>query len=331
MQQLIRKTTLEMDQRRKLIKGFGGDLNNEVLIGPNELLSVAFLEAAVEKAKTVSFIKLPNGGASGFLISNDLLLTNNHVFPDSKTADEAEINFNFDNDIHGNAKPYSVYFCNPNDFFYTNEQLDYSVVKVNRIIQNGSFQRSIPGNAQGFTPLSPKLSVNVTDNLNIIQHPGMRRKEIAIRNNFFQKINPNDHNFILYTTDTEPGASGSPIYNDNWELVGLHHAAGQSINGKFVNNEGISIFSIINDMIKTFPTMPNGVEILQELGIKGLREIEIDSALYPLGESGSVSVSGDNRGNTSGTVTGTWGPVTGSITADSRGNASGTVTGTWRF
>ncbi|MER5327117.1 trypsin-like serine peptidase [Streptosporangium roseum] len=30
--------------------------------------------------------------------------------------------------------------------------------------------------------------------------------------------------FPHYQTDTEPGSSGSPVFNDQWEIVALHHA-----------------------------------------------------------------------------------------------------------
>jgi hypothetical protein len=30
--------------------------------------------------------------------------------------------------------------------------------------------------------------------------------------------------FIQYQTDTEPGSSGSPVYNDQWEVTALHHS-----------------------------------------------------------------------------------------------------------
>jgi hypothetical protein len=31
-------------------------------------------------------------------------------------------------------------------------------------------------------------------------------------------------NFVHYRTDTAPGSSGSPVFNDQWEIVALHHS-----------------------------------------------------------------------------------------------------------
>ncbi|MBW3542890.1 MAG: endonuclease [Planctomycetes bacterium] len=33
-----------------------------------------------------------------------------------------------------------------------------------------------------------------------------------------------DERFLHYETDTAPGSSGSPVFNDQWEVVGLHHS-----------------------------------------------------------------------------------------------------------
>jgi hypothetical protein len=30
--------------------------------------------------------------------------------------------------------------------------------------------------------------------------------------------------FIRYETDTQPGSSGSPVFNDQWQLAALHHS-----------------------------------------------------------------------------------------------------------
>jgi endonuclease G len=54
--------------------------------------------------------------------------------------------------------------------------------------------------------------------------------------------------FMHYETDTEPGSSGSPVFNDQWEVVALHHASVRAQNhpelGGFLN-EGIRISRIL--------------------------------------------------------------------------------------
>ena len=57
-------------------------------------------------------------------------------------------------------------------------------------------------------------------NLNIIQHPLGWPKTIAIRNNL---LTFRTERTLLYETDTEVGSSGSPVFNDDWQLVALHH------------------------------------------------------------------------------------------------------------
>src|SRR5262249_30789464 len=54
--------------------------------------------------------------------------------------------------------------------------------------------------------------------------------------------------FLHYEADTQPGSSGSPVFNDQWELVALHHASVPAPEhpelGKFVN-EGIRISRLL--------------------------------------------------------------------------------------
>ena len=58
--------------------------------------------------------------------------------------------------------------------------------------------------------------------VNIIQHPRGRPKEVALQDNQVTKV---DHVVLQYTCDTEPGSSGSPVFNNRWKLVALHHAS----------------------------------------------------------------------------------------------------------
>ena len=51
--------------------------------------------------------------------------------------------------------------------------------------------------------------------MSIIQHPSGERKQLALREN--QVVDVLD-NFVHYRTDTSPGFSGSPVFNDQWEI-----------------------------------------------------------------------------------------------------------------
>jgi V8-like Glu-specific endopeptidase len=48
---------------------------------------------------------------------------------------------------------------------------------------------------------------------------------------------------VDYEVDTEPGSSGSPVFNNRWELVALHSRAGT---GQF--NKGVAISAIADDL-----------------------------------------------------------------------------------
>ena len=50
---------------------------------------------------------------------------------------------------------------------------------------------------------------------------------------------------IRYTADTEGGSSGSPVFNNQWNLVALHHAGWSGSDGS-ATNEGIRIASIVD-------------------------------------------------------------------------------------
>jgi S1-C subfamily serine protease len=64
--------------------------------------------------------------------------------------------------------------------------------------------------------------------------------------------------YIHYRTPTEGGSSGSPVFNAQWKLIGIHHAGGHELRrlnnkgGLYQANEGIWIQSIIEALTKTF-------------------------------------------------------------------------------
>ena len=85
--------------------------------------------------------------------------------------------------------------------------------------------------------------------MSIIQHPQGGPKQIAVTAN--QVVNIFDHR-LQYTTDTLPGSSGSPVFNDDWKVVAIHRAGGNLLTNKRGDrrfaNEGILLSYIFDDL-----------------------------------------------------------------------------------
>ena len=87
--------------------------------------------------------------------------------------------------------------------------------------------------------------------VNIIQHPSGHPKRVALRNNLLTDA---DATTIRYFTDTLTGSSGSPVFNDAWQVIGLHRGStainGVSFQGRStaVVNIGTQITAILNHL-----------------------------------------------------------------------------------
>jgi endonuclease G, mitochondrial len=58
---------------------------------------------------------------------------------------------------------------------------------------------------------------------NIVQHPDGRLKEVVLREN---RLVARLDTVLHYVADTEPGSSGSPVFNNQWQAIALHHWGG---------------------------------------------------------------------------------------------------------
>jgi len=196
-------------------------LGIERILGHNDLIGVSFLEMGTQVARAIGRINVsvPEGGwyGTGFLVSPRLLLTNHHVLANTQQAAAGQIEFNFQDDIHGRPANPMKFRLDPETFFATDAELDYSLVAV---ADNGSGSSRLAD--FGHIPLaSEEGRILVGELVNIIQHPNGEPKQMALREN---QIMDQIQNFLHYVTDTAPGSSGSPVFNDQWELVALHHS-----------------------------------------------------------------------------------------------------------
>jgi endonuclease G, mitochondrial len=202
----------------------------ERLLGKNDLISASFLSRGLRAAKAVVRVEIgggqsrqPAGYGTGFLISNHVLLTNNHVLETLAIASSSQVRFEYEETADGDLNPGVAFALEPEKLFYTDPELDFTVVAVK---SNSVKSNSVNGDRSleefGWLPLykSPDRHIK-TERVNIIQHPNGEKKQLALREN---EIIDRDDDFLRYQTDTTPGSSGSPVFNDAWEVVALHHS-----------------------------------------------------------------------------------------------------------
>ena len=214
----------------------------EKIIGENTLRPIAFLAEGLKVARSVVYIRVRtvegNFSGTGFLVAQDLVLTNNHVLASAEVVANTLFRFNYQENFQGEAQSVSEYRGKAGGIFHTNPTLDYTLVEV----------EGEPGQEWGWLPLAGR-DVRVNNRVNIIQHPLGQPKQVSMQNNFVQYVGGDA---IQYITSTMPGSSGSPVCNDNWEVVALHHAGGKipepTTGDIYYRNEGIWIGSILEDL-----------------------------------------------------------------------------------
>ncbi|MFA4893662.1 DNA/RNA non-specific endonuclease [Brevundimonas sp.] len=196
----------------------------ERTIGSDDLVDLNYLLRGLDAARPVGRITILDGGgralgdATGFLITPNLLLTNQHVFPDMATAAGSRVDFDCELDRLGFPRPTTTFAFDPGRFFVVDPALDMALVAVRARPLRGEGRLS----DFGWLRLSPEVGkINVGEAITIIQHPNGRTKQVAMRENRLLDITA-DH--LTYESDTAPGSSGAPVFNDSWQVVALHHS-----------------------------------------------------------------------------------------------------------
>ena len=118
----------------------------------------------------------------------------------------------------------------------------------------------LPGDTRGWV-----RKINVThpfardSALFIAQHPYGAPMKLALDTRAIVKTLPGR---VHYRTNTEPGSSGSPCFDQNWQLVALHHLGEpvpSIVQPKW--NEGLPIAAIVAQMQVKGTLGETGLEI----------------------------------------------------------------------
>lgn len=210
----------------------------EKIVGENTLRHIAFLKRGLEVSRAVALVDAGDWVGTGFMITSTLLISNNHVLPRSETLEKTSFRFNYQLTFEGAEEMAKSYAPKAGGLFHTNPNLDYSIVELD----------GVPGDDWSTVSLSTR-TLSKGSRVNIIQHPAGQPKQISFQNNLVEYA---DDTVVQYVTSTLNGSSGSPVFDDLWNVVALHHAGGilpePQTNNFYFRNEGIAISAILNDL-----------------------------------------------------------------------------------
>ena len=185
---------------------------------------------------------------TGLLIAPDLVLTNYHVLNKLELQDRSMLDekaetllfeFGFvsqEAETPPSPQTFAISETLPIVACSPPTQLDYVLLRVEPKIRNCVKHQPIRPARGG---LSPKAG------LNVVQHPGGSVMQVSLSASGVVQVN-SQQNRVWYANRTQKGSSGAPCFNEDWELVALHH--GSMSRGWGSIREGILISSIFDEI-----------------------------------------------------------------------------------
>jgi S1-C subfamily serine protease len=224
------------------------------ILGKEGVVSLGWYKLGLDRTQAVAKIlnKTGDGFGTGFLVRGSdlvpslgdalLILTNAHVVSDdpavqtkygSLEPDEATIIFEACEAAgQQKFKAAKLLWTSPPD------QLDATLLQVDP---------PLPGIEP--YPVAKRLPlVDGVQKVYVIGHPLGGGLSISLNDNLLLDY---DDRLLHYRAPTEGGSSGSPVFNQKWDLIGLHHAGGMAMKklkgqeGTYAANAGIWIQRII--------------------------------------------------------------------------------------
>jgi endonuclease G len=291
----------------------------ERILKGNDLSDISYLEQGLAAGRSVCRIVLRRNGSlvgygTGFLVAPGVLMTNEHVFEDASAVRESIAQFRYERDVHGLDVASADFGFRLAPAPIISRELDFALVQLE--------PRSLRGEALepfAWLRLDPTPGkAFVGEYLTIIQHPKGERKQVCVRENKLLKYADKDP-YVWYETDTVSGSSGSPVFNNSWDVVALHHSSvpqTKRVGGKDVwltrdgkvwsadmgedeiawkANEGIRVSRIVEHLSAKHATHPLAKAVLTA---KDARTSRIESGgPESVIDAGQIQVRNDGAGN----------------------------------
>lgn len=242
----------------------GDDINVEKILGADPFYSLSWYKLGLECAQGVARIEKLTGQpvGTGFVVAGKdlhagfgdelLFLTVAYTLTDEKTRqhlpyvpfgpEDARINFTTMGHGGSDGHCYRV-----KDILWSSftQDMDATLIRLDGPVS------SIPP----YRIAKQLPQPTGREHVYMIGHPLGRDLEFSLQDCL---LLDRDETRLHYRTPSEPGSGGSPLFNDNWELIGIHHKGSEytpRLNGQpgtYPANEGISILAIINALSSAF-------------------------------------------------------------------------------
>lgn len=188
------------------------------------------------------------GSAFGFA-ADLVFVTNAHVISDtwegSIPAAEAKVSFEIESVQAGGPVAHAVdkilFTSDPGKLAEQSPALDKLDVTIVAL-------KSLPANVLGLKPAANIPLPSPKTKAFVVGHPAAGALQFALHDSVLLDVS-DDERLMHYRTPTDPGSSGSPVFNAKWEVVALHHAGSPVTprlhgQGEYEANEGIAIRAI---------------------------------------------------------------------------------------
>lgn len=222
---------------------------SSIIVGGLDWEEITSLKASAEEAENalaVAHVDLPVMGSrcTGFLITEEVLMTNQHCIPTSSHSRGVTVSFNV---VEGVSKGSEERFdCS--EFIGNNQELDFALLKC----------KGKPGRKYGVVSLSSSQVTSGT-NIYVIQQ---NCDYYSDRDCYYTKkisyglANP-ENGSLTHDADTLGGSSGSPVFSQSGhKVVGIHHAGlGNNGFGRGVENYAVPMSKIVPFITQNFPSV----------------------------------------------------------------------------
>lgn len=214
----------------------------QAVLGDEKYKTLEWYRTGLARSSGVARITYEGVGpkGTGFLVDvgdEQLLVTNHHVIPDAVPADRAVVTFE---SLDGGRKKYRV-----QEVLWTSPvaSLDATIVRLDKRVKG----------IDTFPLCAEVPSLEKKPRVYVIGHPLGGTLSFSISDNLLiDHVDPKLH----YRTPTDPGSSGSPVFDEGWALLALHHAGGPNMKklsgkGSHAANEGLNFNAITRAFMKS--------------------------------------------------------------------------------